>query len=164
MPALGDDYTVEFALKDATNEIGRFRVGIPALNAGSIVGTLAGVDSLKTALAAITLGTIHQVAWGDRDTESNAVPTEAAAQRENKLLIVYEDNVTEQRHTVTIPTVDFDELVFLPGGGDAVAFTAANGATAAMQAFVTAFEALVVDRVTGNATEILEMRYVGRTS
>lgn len=164
MTALGDDYTVEYSLKDATGEVGRFRVGIQTLNAGSITAALALITAMDSALAGITLGTLYQKAWGDRDTESNEIPVDPAAQRENKLLVVYQDAITEARHTVTIPTIDFDALVFLPGGGDAVAFTDALGATAAMQAFVTAFEDLVVDRVTGNATEILEMRYVGRTS
>jgi len=162
MPALGDDYTVEFALKDISGEVGRMTVGIAALNVGSIVGVLSAVDSFQTALDGITLGRIYQKTWGDRDTESNELPTSNAAHRENKLLIIYRDATTEQTHTVTVPTIDSAALVFLPGAGDAVAFTAANGATQAMQDFVTAFEALVKDRVTGNAVEVVEMHFVGR--
>lgn len=162
MPALGDDYTVEFALKDASGEVGRMKVGVAAINVGSIVAVLAGITDLQTAIDNITLGTVFQKAWGDRDTESNELPASTAAHRENKLLVVYRDATTEQTHTVTVPTIDSADLVFLPGAGDAVAFTAGNGATADMQAFVTAFEANVKDRVTGNAVEIVEMHFVGR--
>lgn len=164
MPALGDDYFVTFSMRDETGELGNFSVGVPAINAASITSVLANVTDFQTALGGITLGVIAAKHWGDKDTESNALPGDNAAQRENKLLVKYRDDTTEQDRIVTIPTVDFDQLVFMPGAGDKVAFSAANGASAAMQAFVTAFETLVVARDTGNTVTIVEMRYVGRNS
>lgn len=164
MPALGDDYTATFSLKDETGEVGQVTVGIPAINVGSIVDVLADVTALKTAIDNITLGTMYQVSWGDRDTESNALPGNNAAQRESKLLVQYRDATTQQPFTVTIPTIDPADLVFLPGAGDAVAWEAGNGATADMIAFAAAFVEAVRARDTGNLVEITGMRYVGRNT
>jgi hypothetical protein len=131
----------------------------------SIAGFLADLGDLQAATGAITIGTIRQQSWiGDLTTVSNAWPADRAAHRENKLLVTYQDNVTEKPYNLTIPTIDFTKLNFIPEGGDAVYFTAPN-ANADIVTWVAAFEALsrAPDDDTHNVT-VIGMRYVGRNT
>lgn len=165
MPALGGRQPASYTLTDATGEKSTVRLYTGEITAVSLPGLLSDLGALESAIAGLTLGVIHKRSWGEETIVSNALPNDNAAQRESKLLVQYQGDTTEKPYTLTIPTIDFDQLVFLPGGGDAVAFTAANGASQAVQDFVAAFEA--VARAPDDDTEtvtITGMRYVGRNS
>lgn len=166
MPALGTVHKSRIVYRDSTGETSAMEIYNDAITAVSIAGFLTQFGALQTATDAITLGERFQQAWiGDLTTVSNAVPANQAAQREAKLLVQYQGTTSEKPYTLTIPTIDFATLVFLPGGGDAVAFTDANGASAGIQAWVTAFEAIASapDDPAENVV-VTGMRFVGRNS
>lgn len=165
MPPIGSVHKSTIMYGDATGENSTMEVFNEALTITNLDAYLALFGTLQTATDGITLGTRRQQSWiGDKTTVTNAYPTNPAAQRESKLLVNYQDDVTEKGYTLTIPTVDFSTLVFVPLGGDAVQFAGA-AASAAIKAWVTAFEAIAVspDDDTHSVT-VTGMRYVGRNT
>jgi len=165
MPALGGRQKYSVTLRDATGEPTTHVVYFDEITAISLPGLLTQLGAYNTALLGITNGVLAKDMWGEETIVSNAVPSDPSAQRESKLLVQYQGVTTEKPYTLTIGTVDFDVLVFLPGAGDAVAFDAANGASAAIQAWVTAFEALAsAPDDEGENVVVTGMRFVGRNS
>lgn len=166
MPALGSVHKSVISYRDATGEVGRLELYNDAITAVSLPGFLTDFGAFQTATDAITLGVRYQQQWiGDLTTVSNAIPSDKAAQREMKLLVNYQGATTEKPYTLTIPTIDPDVLVFLPGAGDAVAFTSANGASAAIIAWVDAFETLAsAPDDPAEGVVVTGMRFVGRNS
>jgi len=165
MPPLGSRHKATITYGDVTEETSTMEVYTGAITAVSIGGFLTNFGALQTATDAITLGERRKQSWiGDETYVSNDWPTDKAAQRESKLLVTYRDTVTEEEFQMTIPTVDFDVLNFVPGGGDAVQFQA-PGANAAIVSWVTAFEDIArTPRSDANAVEVVAMRYVGRNT
>jgi hypothetical protein len=165
MPAIGGRQKYNVTLRDATGEPTTHTVYFDEITAVSLPGLLTELGAYNTALIAITNGVLAKDFWGEETIVSNAVPSDPSAQRESKLLVQYQGVTTEKPFTLTIGTVDYSKLVFLPGAGDAVAFEAANGASAEIQAWVTAFEALASspDDEAENVA-VTGMRFVGRNS
>ena len=163
MPPIGNEHVVKLGYRDVTDEVGDFEVNVGAITPVSLAGFLTDFGNLQTATDNITLGIRARQSWtGDITIVSNAKPTNNAAQRESKLRVNYMDDVTEEGFSVSIPTVDFAALVFLDGAKDAVAFKAANGATAAMIAWVTAFETIARSpRSDQNTVTVTKMKFVG---
>lgn len=165
MPALGSVHKSRILLGDVSHESSPIEVYNGAITALSIGGYLTNLTALQSAVAGITIGTIRQQSWiGDLTTVSNAWPTDPAAHRENKLLVTYQDDVTEKPYTLTIPTIDFTKLVFIPMGGDNVYFSGANASTE-IKAFVTAFETIGRSPDNDqNTVTVIGARYVGRNT
>jgi len=165
MPALGGRQKYDVTLRDVTGEATTHTVFFDEITAISLPGLLTLFGNYNTALIGITNGVLAKDRWGEETIVSNATPSDNSAQRESKLLVQYRGATTEKPYTLTIGTIDFDKLVFLPGAGDAVAFEAANGASAEIQAWVTAFEALASapDDEAENVV-VTGMRYVGRNT
>jgi len=165
MPAIGSVHKSTIKYGDATQENSTMEIYNAPITALNIAAFLADFGDLQTATDAITLGTRRQQSWiGDLTTVSNAYPTNPAAQRESKLFVQYQDDTTEKQYTMTVPTVDFSKLVFVPLGGDAVQFSGAS-ANADIVAWVTAFETIArsPDDDTHTVT-VVGMRYVGRNT
>lgn len=165
MPAIGSVHKSILTYGDATQETSGMTVFNGDITAVSIGGFLTNLAALEAATDGITLGIRRKSSWvGDDTTVSNSWPTNPAAQRESKLLVNYQDDVTEKGYILTVPTVDFSVLVFVPLGGDAVLFSGAD-ASAAIKAWVTAFEAIgrAPDDDTHTVT-VTGMRYVGRNT
>jgi len=165
MPKIGSVHKSILTYGDATQETSTLTVYNEAITALSIAGFLDDLTDLQGATDAITLGTRRKNSWvGDDTTVTNSWPTDPAAQRESKLLVQYQDAVTEKPYILTIPTVDFSKLVFVPLGGDAVLFEGAD-ASAEIKAWVTAFEQ--IGRSPDDDTHhvvVTGMRYVGRNT
>jgi len=163
MPAIGSVHKTKINYGDVTNEVGSLEVFTGAVTAVSIAGFLSDLGGLQAATDAITLGTRRSQSWtGDYTVVSNAWPTDRAAQRENALLVRYQDSVTEEPFTLTIPTIDFTKLNFIPFGGDNVYFTAPNG-NADIVAWVAAFEALARSpKNDQNTVKVIGVEYVGK--
>jgi hypothetical protein len=165
MPAIGSVHKAKIVLGDVSHETSPLEVYTGAITSVSIAGFLADLGDFQDATEALTIGTIRQQSWtGDLSTISNAWPTDRAAHRENKLLITYQDDVTEKPWTLTIPTIDFSKLNFIPEAGDAVYFTSPNG-SAELVAWVAAFEALA--RTPDNdqhTVTVIRAEYVGRNT
>lgn len=166
MPPIGSVHIASLGYRDATKEIGTFEIAVGAITAVSIGGFLTQFGAFQTATDNITLGVRARQSWvGDRTTVSNLTPTDPSAQRESKLFVRYMDDVTQAEFHISIPTVDYSKLVFLPEAKDAVAFAAANGAHADIIAWVTAFEALGRSPDSDqNTVTVTGMRFVGRNT
>lgn len=165
MPAIGSVHKSTIKYGDATQENSTMEIYNAAVTALNIAAFLADFGDLQLATDAITLGTRRQQSWiGDLTTVSNAYPTNPAAQRESKLFVKYKDTTTEKEYTLTVPTVDFSKLVFVPLGGDAVQFAGAS-ANADIVAWVAAFETIArsPDNDAHNV-QVIGMRYVGRNT
>jgi len=165
MPPIGSVHKSSITYGDATEETSTMELFNGPITALTIAGFLTAFGNLQTATDAITLGTRRKQSWtGDLTTVSNDWPTDPAAQREAKLRVTYQDTTTEEEFTLTVPTIDFSVLVFVPGGGDAVVFAGA-GASTEITEWVTAFEALAKSpRNSANAVEVTGMRFVGVNS
>lgn len=165
MPAIGGRQPTTWTQRDVSGEPTTHTVYADEITAVSLPGLLTALANYQTALLGITNGVLAKTSWGEETIVSNALPTDPSVHREAKLLVQYQGATTEKPYTLTIGCVDFTTLVFMPGGGDAVAFEAANGASAAIQAWVTAFEALASapDDEAENVV-VTGMRFVGRNS
>jgi len=165
MPPLGSQHKARINYGDVSEETSGLEVFTGAITAVSIGGFLTQFGTLQSTTDAITLGERRSQSWiGDLTTVSNDWPTDPAAHRENKLLVTYRDDVTEEEFNLTIPTIDFTKLVFVPGGGDAVSFATGVG-SAEIVAWVAAFEAMArTPRSDANSVTVVAMRYVGRNT
>jgi len=142
MPAIGSVHKANITYGDVTQETSTMSVFVAPITALNIAAFLADFGDLQVATDLITLGTRRKQSWiGDDTTVTNAWPTDRAAQREAKLKINYQDDTTEKPYFITIPTVDFSKLNFVPGGGDFVLFEAPAG-NADLVAWVAAFETI----------------------
>jgi len=165
MPAIGGRQPTVWTQRDATGEPTSHTVYADEITAVSLPGFLTALGNYQTALLGIANGVLAKTSWGEETIVSNAVPSNPNVQREAKLLVQYQGVMTEKPYTLSIGCIDFATLVFLPGAGDAVAFEAANGASAAIQAWVTAFEALAsAPDDEAEAVVVTGMRFVGRSS
>ena len=165
MPAIGSVHKSIIGVGDATQETSSLTVYNQAVTALTIGSFLTGLGTLETATEGIILGTHRKTQWiGDDTIITNSWPSNPAAQRESKLLVDYWDNTTEKMFQLTVPTIDFSKLVFVPLGGDAVLFSGAAASTE-IKAWVTAFESFgrSPDDATHNVT-VKAMRYVGRNT
>jgi len=124
------------------------------LNAGNIAAQLALADAFEAAIIGASLGTpgtreISAVVEEVAKTPS----TEPAAQRENKWLISFTDNVTGLGGSYTIPCYDPSLL-----GGDGETMDTTE---AAYIALVAASDAYVRSN-TGNNTTVTSVRFTAR--
>lgn len=165
MPAIGSVHVSSLTYGDATQENTTFEVFNGPITALTIAGFLTQFGALQDATDAIVLGTRRKQSWiGDRTVVSNAYPTNPAAQREAKLRVTYMDTTTEENFELSIGTIDFSKLVFVPGGGDAVIFAGASASTE-IKDWVTAFEAMAKSpRDATHAVQVTQMRFVGVNS
>lgn len=165
MPAIGGRQPTNWTQRDATGEPTTHTVYVDEITAVSLPGLLTQLGAYQTALLGISNGVLAKTSWGEETIVSNAIPSNPNVQREAKLLVQYQGATTEKPYVLTIGCVDFSVLVFLPGAGDAVAFKDENGASAAIQAWVTAFEAMAsAPDDEAEAVVVTGMRFVGRSS
>lgn len=127
----------QFTYLDYSGEKSTVQIYNGDITAVSLPGFLTQFSAFKTALNAITLGNLHQEAWiGDRTVLTNALPSNAWAQREIKWLVRYRDNTSQKLFNLEIPTADLGGVTLLPDS-DFADLTASP-----MSLFVTAFEDL----------------------
>ena len=149
---------------DRSNEKSVFQIYATVLTAGNFVAQQALFTTLFTTANAITLGLFSQTNFGNQVLISNSYPNVNGAQREIKLLIMFNDNTNQQKFTATLPTIDPDMLTFLPMAKDFVAITEPTGASTQIVDFIAAFNAFAVSPVGNHAVTIQALKFVGRNS
>lgn len=149
----------QFTFLDKSGEKSTHTIYNGAITAISIADFLTEFGDYRTALAGITIGTIHQESWiGDRTILSQALPASNWAQRETKLLVTYQGDNTDKLFTLEIPTPDLDSLTLAEESDQVV--LADDGV---MAAWVTAFEQLARSPDSDQETvTVLRARIVGR--
>jgi len=135
----------------------------------AVAAALAQWDAFVATTNAITLGVlVHSEYMQDLLVNPVSNAASASAQRENKLLVRFHSAVSLQKATLTIPTIDLPNLVFLPEAEDKVSMTAWTAGGTAMSDWVTAFQNFVKvpvpDDTTPESVVIDSLEYVGRNT
>jgi len=113
-----------FNIKDVTGETSTFELPNGAITAVSIAGFLTSFGELRTAIDAVTLGTIRKESWvGDDTLLSEDLPASPYAQREIGLRIYMTGNDGSPEFHRTLPCPDLTAVQFTPGAGDFVSIT-----------------------------------------
>jgi hypothetical protein len=110
------------------------------------------------AAADLVLGELIQREYGIKDLFADGLPGTNLAQREDKLLVSYRDSVTGKPLNMSIPTAKLSAIVYQAQSTKGYIVLADGGVVAD---FVTAFEAFVIAPLTGNATEVMAIRFKG---
>lgn len=114
-------------------------------------------DTLLTDMQAITNSTFKQHKTTMNTVKlSNVIPASADSQRERKIVVYYQDNVTFETFSLEIGCADVTALTIPPGSDE---ITLADGGV--MQTFYNDFNANVLSR-NGNAVTIIKATLVGR--
>jgi hypothetical protein len=165
MPILGTIGKTLLTYGDRSQESANMEFFTVPLTVVNFEGQNTLIDAVVTATEALALGNLRaKSVVSYRSILSNAWSTDPNAHRENKLLVQYRDNVTEEVFTLTIPTIDSTKLNLVPGGGDSVIFSGA-GASAEIVAWVTAFQAVARNpRSSVNTNTVVGMRFIGVNS
>jgi len=148
---------------DKTGETTTVTIYNDAVTAVNIAGYLGQLTTLRDATDDIVIGGQSRATWvGDADDTPIDVSTLSnLAQRENKLLVTYEDTTTHETYTLSIGTIDLTKLLFVPGGKDAVSLTS----SAEIIAWIAAFEAIASPpEDPAHNVKVLKLRFVGRNS
>jgi hypothetical protein len=132
------------------------------LTDGNIAAEYAAAISMQAALEAILRGKLQKRAHVAKvSPQGVGAAADPEAQREEKALIRYYDNVTFEKGVVELPcidmqlqNVDYPGVFYRPG---------ATNNDADIEAFVTEFEALVTGPG-GNTSVVEEIIHVGRAT
>lgn len=144
---------------DKSAEKGAFRVYAPVPGAADIEPLLLAWTGLVVTIQALTLGTIVKNFYGGSETISpETLPASNLAQREDKFLVSYRDSITGKPLTCSLPTAKLSAITYEPNSTKGYIVMTDSGV---VEAFVEAFEDLIVAPVTGNAVKILRMRFKG---
>ena len=146
--------SVSWTIADYSDERSTVSVPVGDITALTIAGLLTQIGTLKSAIEGLTSGVIQRESWGQSTKISNALPASQSAQRESKILVIYEDSVTYELFRMEIPCRN-DANIALIANTDKLDLSDAETA-----AFVTAFEAIA--RQNGHACNVLEMSVIGR--
>lgn len=149
---------VVFSLNDESLETSTHTVKTAVLTAVNFDAENTLVTTLKTALIAITIGTLYRDSRASIIATSPVKPGDLFAQRELKLLVRYQGDITGKYYTLEIATPDLTNLT-QEGNTDFVVL--ADGGI--MAAWVTGFEAVAKapDDLTETITTI-SAQIVGR--
>lgn len=141
---------VRMAFTDYGNE--RSRATFPVADA-ILDATITALVSAIEGLTLGTRGTAYLVVEEAKNAGADTPATSPYAQRENKYLCRYQDDVTAKFYQLEIPTADLNELAT---NSDLVDLEGVAGA-----AFKTAFED-AVQTDDGNAVTLISVQFVGR--
>lgn len=140
---------IDYSVEPSSNTVGQL-----------LSATQLEIDAWVAAVDGISLGAMKQTNAQSITKLTNVPPSNVNAQREEKLRITYQDDVTIDRYTVTIPCLDKTAVNFKENSDE---IEIGAGASAATTALITAFENFVASPV-GNGVTVLGMKYVGRSS
>lgn len=144
-------------MRDYDGEPTTFKVKTVPLSAANFDAEVAKNVALGVAIVGITRGHLQRIVYSN-EISSPSVPDDPLSQRENKWLIRFHDTVTEEAQSpIELGTADLTVLDPNNRG------YAEMGDAGAVDAFVTAFEDMVVS-ADGNPVEIDSIQFVGRNS
>lgn len=152
---MADKGISSFSQIDFDGEVTTFNINHAALTGANFAATETLLDSLRDAMAAITLGTVSKTRYGNEDLLSITKASAEAAQRELKWLVSYHDATSLKRYSVEIGCADTDQL----DPNDRA--HAEIGDAGLVDAFIAAFEA-VAKSPSGGAVVVDEITLVGR--
>jgi len=108
--------------------------------------------------AGLTLGRKIATEYGTTATFTDPLPGTNLAQREDKFLISYRDSITGKPLSCSLPTAKLSAIVYQPQSTKGYIVLDDGGVVAE---FVTAFEDFVIAPLTGNAVQVMAIRFKG---
>jgi len=146
-----------FTWLDHSNETATVSLEGDILTAGDFAIQSTQWSDLRAAIGGVVLGTPIKSDVGNVIKFARVVPVNAAAQRENKWLVTYEDDGAPGRLLqCELPCANLTANLFL-GETDL-----ADLSDAAWVTFVTAFEGVVKAPYTGGDVTVKRVQFVGR--
>jgi hypothetical protein len=148
--------SLSFKLLDFGNkpEATTFTVPTIEVTAANFDATWTAVQSLRTQVSLLTLGNLARYQLVARVVEPTPTTPTNLAQRENKWLIRYRDEIANKNYRAELGTADLSLLTV----DEFLDLTTTPGSS-----FVTAFEAVVRSEF-DNAVTVQSIQFVGRSS
>lgn len=148
------------AKSNGTAETTNASVPIITMTPSNAADTITAIGNLKTALAAITLGTqIKTDVVYSRVEAANVPVDDVLAQRENKWLVRYHDATSGQKYVVSFGTADLSQLPATHTEFLDIVTDASVGKN-----FKVAFEAVVKSPADASHAVVVDsIQFVGRT-
>lgn len=125
-----DIMTKKFSMKiwDNSDDEAAGTFNFPAADATALTGAPPNdFDTLKTYVDALVIGTLGEsvvITEEQHAVGSQARPASQLAQKENRFVISFTDDVTGKRYSRSIPTAD---LTVMPSGSESVDLTSGAG-------------------------------------
>jgi hypothetical protein len=145
---------VSFTIADYSDERSTVSVPIGAITVLGLPGLLTQIGAMRAAVEGLSSGIVQRESWGETSKLTNVLPASQSAQRESKILVVYEDTVTFDLYRAEIPCRD-DSAITLITNTDEIDMSAG-----AALAFKTAFDAMAQQN--GHSCRVLSMSVIGR--
>lgn len=150
---------VTFTFIDSSGETSTMTMNLPAIavDGSNWAAVQLDINDLYAALDAVTLGAIKEYKFTASHTRlGNAIPT--TGEREEKVLVRYQDDVSLKVYSVTIPCRDRDKFPWQPGTD----LADINDST--IPEFTALIAALNTNMLSpeGNAITVISMEKVGR--
>jgi hypothetical protein len=143
---------------DRSNEKATHTLTGVALTAANFDAQIGLVGTYRTALEGIVLGEMFAQSINIRTEYNPTLPTSGFAQRELKLLVRYQSDVSGKIYTIEVPTPDLANLTYL-GESDFIDLADAG----IMATWVSAFEGYAkAPDVPTEAVTVLSAEVIGR--
>lgn len=156
-------FTANMSFVDKAKAVSVINLYFPQADVSGYVTTPVGnpISDVKAAIDGVSLGFNTQVSAGREELFTPTVyPTDDQAYNSSKLIIFFQDNVTAEKYTVTIPARDAAAYNTYPQSKNVI-LTIAAGGTAAIETLVTALQTNCLTKG-GNAFTITEIQVAGR--
>ena len=152
-----------FTWHDYDGEPARTTFNTVEIDETNLVAQAAAANALRTAINALTLAPVESAMITDRIWDAVTAISNPFAQREIKWVVIVQDAEGNKFKANEFPTANLDLLEnnskYLVKSGNVVVTTAA----AAVQAFITAYEAFALGN-TGLALTVWDVYQVGRNN
>ena len=152
-----------FTWHDYDGEPARTTFNTVEIDETNLVAQAAAANALRTAINALTLAPVESAMITDRIWDAVTTINNPFAQREIKWVVIVQDAEGNKFKANEFPMADLDLLEnnskYLVKSGNVVV----TAASAAVQAFITAYEAFAVGN-TGLALSVWDVYQVGRNN
>lgn len=144
-----------FNFLDRSAERSKMSVYLPDVTGGNLAGTLAALQDLRTAIAALCLCSIGSTPElvSEVHTDVATIPASPYAQRERRAIFQCIDSVSGRRFEIGVPCPDMTDVAI--SGTDAI-----NMSDVEVAAYVTVLLAKAVSPE-GNAFQVIKGKVIG---
>jgi len=156
-------YTANISFLDKAETVSVVQIYASLVDTADFVTdpTANPITDVANAIAALSYGAKTQIRAGREELFVPVVtPTDDQAYNSSKLIVYFQDDVTAEKYTLTIPARNPAKYNTYPGSKDVI-MTLAAGGTAEIDAFITQFETKALSK-DGNAVSITKIQIAGR--
>lgn len=156
-------FTANLSLVDKSNAVSVVQLYVIQADASAYVTNPVGnpITTLVDAIKAVSLDAKTQVSVGREELFTPVtVPTDDQAYNSSKLIVYFQDSVTADKYTLTIPARDASKYNTYPNSKDVI-LTVAAGGTLEIETLVTELQAKARTK-NGNAFTVSKIQIAGR--